>query len=77
MSLPAGVRILEIGDAEDAGANSSRQLCTTVTGVLYCVYIVLVLLFKAACTVHGFGGCLSLGGAVALLIADKASPCPR
>ena len=77
-SLPAGVQVLEIGDAEVQGELFASFGLAMLTGVL-CIYIVLVLLFKAF--LHPFTILaalpLSLGGAfVALLIADKSFSMP-
>ena len=77
-SLPAGVQVLEIGDAEVQGELFASFGLAMVTGVL-CIYIVLVLLFRAF--LHPFTILaalpLSLGGAfVALLIADKSFSMP-
>lgn len=77
-SLPAGVQVLEIGDAEVQGELFASFGLSMLTGVL-CIYIVLVLLFKAF--LHPFTILaalpLSLGGAfVALLIADKSFSMP-
>ena len=73
-NLPAGVSALEIGDAEVQGELFASFGLAMLTGVL-CIYIVLVLLFKAF--LHPFTILaalpLSLGGAfVALLLADKS-----
>ncbi|MBA4263059.1 MAG: RND transporter, partial [Comamonadaceae bacterium] len=77
-NLPAGVRVLEIGDAEVQGELFASFGLAMLTGVL-CIYIVLVLLFKAF--LHPFTILtalpLSLGGAfVALLLTDKAFSMP-
>jgi multidrug efflux pump subunit AcrB len=77
-NLPAGVRVLEIGDAEVQGELFASFGLAMLTGVL-CIYIVLVLLFKAF--LHPFTILaalpLSLGGAfVALLIANKSFSMP-
>jgi multidrug efflux pump subunit AcrB len=77
-SLPAGVQVLEIGDAEVQGELFASFGLAMLTGVL-CIYIVLVLLFKAF--LHPFTILaalpLSLGGAfVALLIANKSFSMP-
>ena len=77
-TLPAGVQVLEIGDAEVQGELFASFGLAMLTGVL-CIYIVLVLLFKAF--LHPFTILaalpLSLGGAfVALLIADKSFSMP-
>jgi multidrug efflux pump subunit AcrB len=76
--LPPGVRVLEIGDAEIQGEMFASFGLAMLTGVL-CIYIVLVLLFKAF--LHPFTILaalpLSLGGAfVALLIANKSFSMP-
>lgn len=77
-NLPPGVRVLEIGDAEVQGEMFASFGLAMLTGVL-CIYIVLVLLFKAF--LHPFTILaalpLSLGGAfVALLIANKSFSMP-
>jgi hypothetical protein len=72
-NLPAGVRVVEIGDAEVMGELFASFGLAMLTGVL-CIYIVLVLLFKdflhpvtILCALP-----LSLGGAfVGLLIARQ------
>ncbi|WP_082876917.1 efflux RND transporter permease subunit [Hydrogenophaga crassostreae] len=76
--LPAGVQVLEIGDAEVQGELFASFGLAMLTGVL-CIYIVLVLLFKAF--LHPFTILaalpLSLGGAfVGLLVADKSFSMP-
>jgi len=77
-SLPAGVRLVEVGDAEMMGELFASFGLAMLTGVL-CIYLVLVLLF------HDFlqpvtilaALPLSLGGAfVGLLIADKSFSMP-
>ncbi len=76
--LPAGVRVVEIGDAEVMEELFSSFALAMATGVL-CIYIVLVLLFKdflqpvtILCALP-----LALGGAfVALLLAHKAFSMP-
>ncbi|UJW82719.1 efflux RND transporter permease subunit [Hydrogenophaga sp. SL48] len=77
-SLPPGVTVLEIGDAEVQGELFASFGLAMLTGVL-CIYIVLVLLFKAF--LHPFTILaalpLSLGGAfVALLLTNKAFSMP-
>ncbi|MGE0350174.1 efflux RND transporter permease subunit [Hydrogenophaga sp.] len=77
-NLPPGVSVLEIGDAEVQGELFASFGLAMLTGVL-CIYIVLVLLFKAF--LHPFTILaalpLSLGGAfVALLIAQKSFSMP-
>jgi multidrug efflux pump subunit AcrB len=77
-ALPVGVSVLEIGDAEVQGELFASFGLAMLTGVL-CIYIVLVLLFKAF--LHPFTILaalpLSLGGAfVALLLADKSFSMP-
>ena len=77
-SLPAGVRVIEIGDAEVMGELFASFGLAMLTGVL-CIYIVLVLLFKdflhpvtILCALP-----LALGGAfVGLLIAQKSFSMP-
>jgi multidrug efflux pump subunit AcrB len=76
--LPAGVKQLELGDAEVMGELFASFGLAMLTGVL-CIYIVLVLLFKDF--LHPFTILaalpLSLGGAfVGLLIADKSFSMP-
>ncbi len=76
--LPPGVQVLEIGDAEVQGELFASFGLAMLTGVL-CIYIVLVLLFKAF--LHPFTILtalpLSLGGAfVALLLTNKAFSMP-
>ena len=77
-NLPPGVKVLELGDAEVQSELFASFGLAMLTGVL-CIYIVLVLLFKAF--LHPFTILaalpLSLGGAfVALLLADKAFSMP-
>ncbi len=77
-NLPAGVKVIEIGDAEVQGELFASFGLAMLTGVL-CIYIVLVLLFKAF--LHPFTILaalpLSLGGAfVALLLANKSFSMP-
>jgi multidrug efflux pump subunit AcrB len=77
-SLPAGVRVIEVGDAEVMGELFASFGLAMLTGVL-CIYIVLVLLFKdflhpvtILCALP-----LALGGAfVGLLIAQKSFSMP-
>lgn len=77
-SLPPGVAVIEIGDAEVMGELFASFGLAMLTGVL-CIYIVLVLLFKKflhpvtiLCALP-----LSLGGAfVGLLIAQKSFSMP-
>jgi len=78
VNLPAGVKQLELGDAEVMGELFASFGLAMLTGVL-CIYIVLVLLFKDF--LHPFTILaalpLSLGGAfVMLLIADKSFSMP-
>ncbi len=78
LSLPPGVSVIEIGDAEVMGELFASFGLAMLTGVL-CIYIVLVLLFKKflhpvtiLCALP-----LSLGGAfVGLLIAQKSFSMP-
>ena len=77
-SLPPGVQVIEIGDAEVQGELFASFGLAMLTGVL-CIYIVLVLLFKAF--LHPFTILaalpLSLGGAfVALLLTNKSFSMP-
>ncbi|MCW5652366.1 efflux RND transporter permease subunit [Hydrogenophaga sp.] len=77
-NLPAGVSVVEIGDAEVQGELFASFGLAMLTGVL-CIYIVLVLLFKAF--LHPFTILaalpLSLGGAfVALLLTNKSFSMP-
>ena len=77
-NLPAGVRVVEVGDAEVMGELFASFGLAMLTGVL-CIYIVLVLLFKdflhpvtILCALP-----LALGGAfVGLLIAQKSFSMP-
>ncbi len=77
-NLPAGVRVIEVGDAEVMGELFASFGLAMLTGVL-CIYIVLVLLFKdflhpvtILCALP-----LALGGAfVGLLIAQKSFSMP-
>lgn len=78
VNLPPGVKQLALGDAEVMGELFASFGLAMLTGVL-CIYIVLVLLFKAF--LHPFTILaalpLSLGGAfVGLLIADKSFSMP-
>ena len=76
--LPAGVKVVEIGDAEIMGELFASFGLAMLTGVL-CIYIVLVLLFKdflhpvtILCALP-----LALGGAfVGLLLAQKSFSMP-
>ena len=76
--LPAGVKVVEIGDAEVMGELFASFGLAMLTGVL-CIYIVLVLLFKdflhpvtILCALP-----LALGGAfVGLLVAQKSFSMP-
>ena len=77
-NLPAGVSVLEIGDAEVQGELFASFGLAMLTGVL-CIYIVLVLLFKAFLHPVTILAALplSLGGAfVALLLTNKAFSMP-
>jgi hydrophobe/amphiphile efflux-1 (HAE1) family protein len=77
-NLPPGVSVLEIGDAEVQGELFASFGLAMLTGVL-CIYIVLVLLFKAFLHPITILAALplSLGGAfVALLLADKSFSMP-
>jgi len=77
-NLPAGVKVVEVGDAEVMGELFASFGLAMLTGVL-CIYIVLVLLFKdflhpvtILCALP-----LSLGGAfVGLLLAQKSFSMP-
>ena len=76
--LPPGVKVMEVGDAEMMGELFASFGLAMLTGVL-CIYIVLVLLFKAF--LHPFTILaalpLSLGGAfVALLLVGKSFSMP-
>ena len=76
--LPAGVKVLELGDAEVMAELFASFGLAMLTGVL-CIYIVLVLLFKdflhPATILAALP--LSLGGAfVGLLVADKSFSMP-
>jgi len=76
--LPAGVKVIEVGDAEVMGELFASFGLAMLTGVL-CIYIVLVLLFKDFLHPVTILAALplSLGGAfVGLLIADKSFSMP-
>ncbi len=76
--LPAGVRQVEIGDAEVMGELFASFGLAMLTGVL-CIYIVLVLLFKDVLQPVTILAALplSLGGAfVALLVTGKSFSMP-
>ncbi|GIZ53808.1 efflux RND transporter permease subunit [Noviherbaspirillum aridicola] len=77
-NLPAGVRVVEIGDAEVMGELFASFGLAMLTGVL-CIYIVLVLLFKDFLQPVTILAALplSLGGAfVGLLLAQKSFSMP-
>lgn len=77
-SLPSGVKIVEIGDAEVMGELFASFGLAMLTGVL-CIYIVLVLLFKDFLHPVTILAALplSLGGAfVGLLLAHKSFSMP-
>ena len=77
-NLPAGVKQIEIGDAEVMGELFASFGLAMLTGVL-CIYIVLVLLFKDVLQPVTILAALplSLGGAfVALLVTGKAFSMP-
>ncbi|CAN5544932.1 efflux RND transporter permease subunit [soil metagenome] len=77
-SLPAGVKVTEVGDAEVMGELFASFGLAMLTGVL-CIYIVLVLLFKSFLHPATILAALplSLGGAfVGLLIAQKSFSMP-
>jgi multidrug efflux pump subunit AcrB len=77
-NLPAGVKVVAIGDAEMMGELFASFGLAMLTGVL-CIYIVLVLLFKDFLHPVTILAALplSLGGAfVGLLIADKSFSMP-
>ncbi|HEX2545487.1 MAG TPA: efflux RND transporter permease subunit [Ramlibacter sp.] len=77
-NLPAGVRVVQVGDAEMMGELFASFGLAMLTGVL-CIYIVLVLLFKDFLHPVTILSALplSLGGAfVALLIAGKSFSMP-
>jgi len=76
--LPAGVHVVEIGDAEVMGELFASFGLAMLTGVL-CIYIVLVLLFKDVLHPLTILAALplALGGAfVGLLIANKSFSMP-
>ena len=78
VNLPAGVRVVEVGDAEVMGELFASFGLAMLTGVL-CIYIVLVLLFKDFLHPVTILAALplSLGGAfVGLLIAQKSFSMP-
>ena len=77
-NLPAGIAVVEVGDAEAMGELFASFGLAMLTGVL-CIYIVLVLLFKGF--LHPLTILvalpLSLGGAfVGLLLANKSFSMP-
>ena len=77
-SLPAGVRVVEVGDAEVMGELFASFGLAMLIGVL-CIYIVLVLLFKGFLHPVTILAALplSLGGAfVGLLLAQKSFSMP-
>ena len=77
-SLPPGVKVVEVGDAEVMGELFASFGLAMLTGVL-CIYIVLVLLFKDFLHPVTILAALplSLGGAfVGLLVADKSFSMP-
>ena len=77
-ALPAGVRVVEIGDAEIMGELFLGFALAMLTGIL-CIYLVLVLLFHHVLHPVTILAALplSLGGAfVALLITHKAFSMP-
>ena len=77
-NLPAGVKVVEIGDAEVMGELFASFGLAMLTGVL-CIYIVLVLLFKDFLHPVTILAALplSLGGAfVGLLVAEKSFSMP-
>jgi multidrug efflux pump subunit AcrB len=77
-NLPAGVKVIEVGDAEVMGELFASFGLAMLTGVL-CIYIVLVLLFKDFLHPVTILAALplSLGGAfVGLLIAQKSFSMP-
>ena len=76
--LPAGVKVVEVGDAEVMGELFASFGLAMLTGVL-CIYIVLVLLFKGFLHPVTILAALplSLGGAfVGLLLAQKSFSMP-
>jgi len=77
-SLPAGIAVVEVGDAEAMGELFASFGLAMLTGVL-CIYIVLVLLFKGFLHPLTILAALplSLGGAfVGLLLANKSFSMP-
>jgi multidrug efflux pump subunit AcrB len=77
-SLPPGVKVVEVGDAEVMGELFASFGLAMLTGVL-CIYVVLVLLFKDFLHPVTILAALplSLGGAfVGLLIAQKSFSMP-
>ena len=77
-NLPAGVRVVEVGDAEVMGELFIGFALAMLTGIL-CIYVVLVLLFHHVLHPITILAALplSLGGAfVALLVAGKAFSMP-
>ncbi|HSW20562.1 MAG TPA: efflux RND transporter permease subunit [Ramlibacter sp.] len=77
-NLPAGVKVVEVGDAEVMGELFASFGLAMLTGVL-CIYIVLVLLFKDFLHPVTILAALplSLGGAfVGLLLAQKSCSMP-
>jgi multidrug efflux pump subunit AcrB len=77
-NLPAGVRVIEVGDAEVMGELFASFGLAMLTGVL-CIYIVLVLLFKDFLHPVTILAALplALGGAfVGLLVAQKSFSMP-
>ncbi|MDB5773709.1 MAG: AcrB/AcrD/AcrF family protein [Burkholderia sp.] len=77
-NLPAGVKVVEVGDAEVMGELFASFGLAMLTGVL-CIYIVLVLLFKDFLQPVTILAALplSLGGAfVGLLLAQKSFSMP-
>jgi multidrug efflux pump subunit AcrB len=77
-NLPAGVKVIEVGDAEVMGELFASFGLAMLTGVL-CIYIVLVLLFKDFLHPVTILAALplSLGGAfVGLLLAQKSFSMP-
>jgi multidrug efflux pump subunit AcrB len=77
-NLPAGVKVVEVGDAEVMGELFASFGLAMLTGVL-CIYIVLVLLFKGFLHPVTILAALplSLGGAfVGLLLAQKSFSMP-
>jgi multidrug efflux pump subunit AcrB len=78
VNLPAGVKVVEVGDAEVMGELFASFGLAMLTGVL-CIYIVLVLLFKDFLHPVTILAALplSLGGAfVGLLVAQKSFSMP-